>query len=437
MTVTEPKLWSPGETDFSTTESLLTRRLRIGSLSSRVSYPRISDTGDDLGDWWSAYLRGTPLSQEAHRGQVRTLDLFCGPGGLALGFGQACAELGYEFISQGAVDDDTGALDVYAANHSPEIAIGNSVRSLIDYQIRGVGAKARFLYEPEIIDPVAEQLVGQVDAVLAGPPCQGHSNLNNHSRRTDRRNSLYLTVPAFAIATGAPLVVIENVPAVVHDRQQVVESTRTLLQNAGYEVVTGRIRADRLGWPQTRQRMFLIARKDAAPVDLEELELAFSDEPRSVWWAIGDLEDEPVDDRLVLDVDYSEENRSRIDWLFDNDSHDLPNAERPDCHREGTTYNAVYGRMYEDRPAPTITSGFLTPGRGRFVHPTRRRTLTPHEAARLQGFPDGYVFHPQPDLVSSKAQLTKWIGDAVPMPLGFLAGLAVLGGDEAWVPTVI
>ena len=73
----------------------------------------------------------------------------------------------------------------------------------------------------------------------------------------------------------------------------------------------------------------------------------------------------------------SDANRRRIDWLFDNDAHDLPLSERPDCHRDGTTYNAVYGRLYPDRPAPTITTGFLTPGRGRYIHPTRRRVLTP------------------------------------------------------------
>lgn len=59
--------------------------------------------------------------------------------------------------------------------------------------------------------------------------------------------------------------------------------------------------------------------------------------------------------------------------------------------------------------------------------------LPPHEAARLQGFPDGYDFHPHSQ-ASSKAQLGKWIGDAVPMPLGFAAGLATLGGAELWTP---
>lgn len=419
---------------FAREGALLHRDLTIGALSARASYNVDTTSGGDLGDWWTAFLRGSPLENVDHRGTVRGLDLFCGPGGLALGFSQACAELGYDFVSEAAIDDDAGAVDVYATNHGTRRRISASVRSLIDFQFRGQGERARFLYDPEIVDERAADLVGQVDVVLAGPPCQGHSNLNNHTRRTDRRNELYLTVPAFAIATGASMVVIENVPAVIHDRQQVVATTKKLLENAGYSVVLGRAFADRLGWPQTRQRFFLLARKDSAPMDIEVVGAAIASEQRSMWWAIEDLEDEPIDGRMVVEAGYSDENRRRIDWLFDNDKHDLPPSERPECHQDGTTYNAVYGRMYRDKPAPTITTGFLTPGRGRYIHPTRRRTLTPHEAARLQGFPDGYNFHPYTDRASSKAQLTKWIGDAVPMPLGFVAGLSVLGGAVAWEP---
>lgn len=437
MTTIEAPAKLIAATSFEVADGWIHRDLAVGETSARASFPIDRSSGDDLGDWWRSYLEGHRAVSSEKRGPVRTLDLFCGPGGLALGFAQACAELGYEFVSQGAIDDDAGALEVYAANNGTRHRISESVRSLLDYQIRGRGETARFLYPPEVVDEVALPLVGQVDAILAGPPCQGHSNLNNHTRRIDKRNDLYLTVPAFAVAVNASLVVIENVPAVVHDKQNVVATTKTLLEDAGYRVSMGKISADALGWPQTRQRFFLVARKDATPVDLLALGDALADEPRGVLWAIDDLADEPVDGRMVLDVEFSEENRYRIDWLFENDAYDLPNDERPVCHQGGTTYHAVYGRMLPGLPAPTITTGFLTPGRGRYVHPTRRRTLTPHEAARLQGFPDGYDFHPRGDPPSSKAQLTKWIGDAVPMPLGFLAGLSVLGGEVPWATGIL
>jgi DNA (cytosine-5)-methyltransferase 1 len=385
-------------------------------------------TGDGRGDWWRAFLDGQRPVAGVARGRVRSLDLFCGPGGLALGFGQAARELGYELISEAAVDADAAATKVYRTNHETRVVAAKSVSSLIDFQVRGVSDQSRFRYQPEVIDETFAQLAGSVDVVLAGPPCQGHSNLNNHTRRSDRRNELYLTVPAFAIALNASMVVIENVPAVVHDRQQVVSTTTRLLRDAGYEVTAGRFMADRMGWPQTRQRFFLLARKLHTPLDPKLVQGMLEEpKPRSLWWALEDLEDAPVDGLMTLAVDWSEENQRRIQWLFENDAHDLPPSERPECHQEGTTYNAVYGRLYKDRPAPTITSGFMTPGRGRFIHPTRLRTLTPREAARLQGFPDTYRFHPDERNPSSKMQLAKWIGDAVPMPLGHAAGVAVLG----------
>ncbi len=385
--------------------------------------------GDLRGGWLQAYLHGVRSTLESTAlPSVRTAELFCGPGGLALGFGEACREIGSRLESEAAVDQDAGAVAVYASNHGTKVRTNCSASELADHRIRGAGDSARYVYEPELIHEDWIPLVGKVDAVLAGPPCQGHSNLNNHTRRTDRRNDLYLTVPAVAIALGADVVVIENVPAVVHDRSQVVRTTEWLLKDHGYHVETGVLSAVRMGWPQTRQRFFIVARRSAPPVPLADVQAALSGGPtRSVTWAIGDLAETPFDQRLHLDVELSEDNRRRIDFLFDENLHDLPNSQRPECHQDGTTYNSVYGRLHADRPAPTLTTGFMTPGRGRYIHPSLRRTLTPWEAARLQGFPDTYDFFPDPKNPPTKLKITKWIGDAVPMPLGFAAGLSALG----------
>ena len=223
--------------------------------------------------------------------------------------------------------------------------------------------------------------------------------------------------------------VIENVPAVLHDSSQVVETTRRLLELAGYTVECGTVSAIRFGWPQTRQRFFMVARRSRPPLPIAAVQDALDDGSRhDVMWAISDLVGKPFDQRLHLHADLSEENLRRIAFLFDEQKYDLPAKERPECHRDGTTYNAVYGRLHPNKPAPTITTGFLTPGRGRYIHPFERRTLTPHEAARLQGFPDGYNFFPNANNPTTKLNLTKWIGDAVPMPLGYVAGISALGG---------
>ncbi len=121
----------------------------------------------------------------------------------------------------------------------------------------------------------------------------------------------------------------------------------------------------------------------------------------------------------------SEENKKRIDWLFDRNENDLPDHIRPYCHQNGHSYKSVYGRLKWDEPSGTITTGFLTPGRGRYIHPKERRALTPHEGARIQGFPDSFSFV-FPGAQSYKVKLSKVIGDAVPPALGYVVGIAAL-----------
>lgn len=414
---------------FTRDGSRVTKHIALPNRSIDAEREVPSSSSDIRGDWLRGFLAGTPITVDAPQAPpVRTVELFCGPGGLGLGFGEACRELGTDLESEACVDPDAGAVGVYAANHGTKLRSTQSASEIVDYQIKGRGDAAEYFYEPEMIGSEWEGLVGRVDAILAGPPCQGHSNLNNHTRRVDARNELYLTVPAAAVALGADIVVIENVTAVVHDSSQVVATTRALLRNAGYKVTEGVFSAPDMGWPQSRKRYFLIARRSAAPIEIADVSEALRDETtRGALWAIEDLVDKPFDDRLQISTAMSEENQRRIEYLFEHDLYNLPNSERPDCHKDGTTYGSVYGRMYPDRPAPTITTGFMTPGRGRFIHPLLPRTLTPWEAARIQGFPDTYNFFPDPANPPTKSKLAKWIGDAVPSPLGYAAGISALG----------
>lgn len=384
-------------------------------------------SGDPRGDWWRSYLQGSLPESDVNPGaSVSVVDLFCGSGGLSQGFKTAARELGLSPSVAAAADQDAEAVDVYVANHRPSLALTKSISTFVDFRVKGVRESARFHYEPEIVHEAFGELIGTVDVLLAGPPCQGHSNLNNVTRRRDKRNELYLTVPAIAVALGVQVVIIENVPEVLRDHKGVVTTTVRLLEESGYHVTSSTLNAAKLGWPQRRRRFFLVARRDRAPLSLDVVASALADEARSTMWAIEDLVDVPQDDFMFRQPELSEENRQRVEWLFDNDAYDLALSERPDCHQDGTTYMSVYGRMHPDEPAQTITTGFMTPGRGRYVHPTRRRVINPREAARLQGFPDTYDFAGGGDELPSTAKLCKWIGDAVPMPLGYAATLAAL-----------
>lgn len=409
-------------------------RLELGMGDATVEHIRrragsLVDS-DGFAEWWGSYIRGARPAPVRGLTQLRFIDLFSSVGGLSLGAMEAAAVLGMRGIPLLAADVDERALQVYRSNLRPREVAADSVRGMFDFRISGSGDHARFAYDPEAVDPRVATLKGSVDLILAGPPCQGHSSLNNHSRHEDPKNLLYLTVPAAAVALDVKHVVIENVPNVVADRHGVVHTTLGLLRDAGYRVSYGVVAADQVGWAQSRRRFFLVASKETEPLDVIELQRAASHAALPVSWLLDDLAEQDLDDDDVMRSvpKLSEENDKRVNWLHDNDEYDLPNELRPECHQQGTTYFATYGRMHRDRPAPTITGGFLSPGRGRFVHPSRRRVLTPREAARVQGFPDWFDFVSNPANPPSRTELGRWIGNAVPSVLGFLATLSALGG---------
>ena len=258
-------------------------------------------------------------------------------------------------------------------------------------------------------------MVGRVDFLLGGPPCQGHSDLNNRTRRDDQRNELYLVMARAAEFLRPRVIIIENVPAVAHDIRGVVERTSRYLRRLGYEVRSDIVSLHGLGVPQRRRRHVLIA----VVGDTDWLEgvfhhLAAGNCARNLAWAIGDLEGGNNGDPLHIPSKVSRVNTNRINWLHDNAAFDLPDALRPDCHRlRKHSYKSVYGRLRWEAPAQTITTGFSSMGQGRYVHPSLKRTITPREAARLQFFPDFFDFA----VVKRRTAWSQMIGNAVPPKL--------------------
>lgn len=423
---------------YSISNGRVLRTVNIASKSwtSAVEYRADSGLEPDAA-WWQSYLRGgnvyvTPSTEKPEK--IRSVDAFCGSGGLTLGAVQAAIATGRILESVAAIDVDDDGLAIHKANFGTKYTLGCNASSLVDWHVSGEGDKSRFAYDPDILDANLAAEVGKIDLFLAGPPCQGHSNLNNKTRREDPRNLLYVTAVALGVGLKAKSIVIENVPEVINDRSDVVTTAKALLKSAGYEWIdSGVLAADKLGGAQTRKRFFLVASRVVSSereLTIKGVAKGLKNSARPLSWAIGDLLRDPSDESgtSVMDTTpaMSADNVTRIQHLFENDLHDLPNEIRPNCHRNGHTYPSVYGRLWWDKPSQTITTGFLSPGRGRYVHPLRPRVITPHEAARIQFFPDAFSFLVDRDNPPSRTGLQKWIGDAVPPLLGYAAVLTLM-----------
>lgn len=344
---------------------------------------------------------------------LRTADLFSGCGVMSLGVWEAARAIGRRMVPAVALDVNPHAIGVYKRNFPDVSARMDPVERYLDGELGKPATPT---------EKVFTSALGSVDFLIGGPPCQGHSNLNNHTRRNDPKNLLYLRMARFAELVRPRSIVIENVSAVLHDRGRVVDLTIAELRRLGYEVDHGVVEVSTLGAPQTRRRHVVMASLDFAP-NLQRTLAMYARPATTVEWAIGDLA--CIETRGLLDVPSktSRKNQKRIDWLFKNDKHDLPDSLRPDCHKlKKHSYKSVYGRMFWTKPSQTITSGFTSMGQGRYVHPKLPRTITPHEAARLQFVPDFFTFGDQ----TPRTGLSEMIGNAVPTKLTYVLALELL-----------
>jgi len=383
----------------------------------KSSIPSLGEEGQNLAAIFDrSWLRSQnrPPS-DGLNGEIRIADLFCGAGGISLGIEEATRALGLKVRHVFAADVMKEALSTYDYNFSPNILESCPIESVLDMPL---GSR------PSTAEMSLRQKLGHIDLVVGGPPCQGHSSLNNHTRGQDPKNTLYDRMARFAEIVKPSHIVIENVPGVRSDKDGVFNRTFEALETQGYRVDAHKLEAERIGVPQKRHRTVLVASR-VAPIYsgfLRDITLAQETAARDVKWAIGDLLQTESHDLLDSVTDVSDESQRRIDWLFDNDEHDLPDSMRPDCHRtKKHTYKSVYGRLFWDESAWTITTGFQVMGQGRFLHPIRRRVITPHEAARLQFFPDYFRF-----VANSRKGFAKLIGNAVPPKLAYVVALSLL-----------
>jgi DNA (cytosine-5)-methyltransferase 1 len=318
---------------------------------------------------------------------IDLIDLFSGCGGLSAGF-RLYANRVPAYRLAAALDIDTDANATYLRNlgHAPFAADAHAVAS------SGLLWR-RFLRR-------ADRRAGNLTVVAGGPPCQGFSSHRKTLAGCEALNVLLPDFARLAVRLAPAAVLLENVPELVTDRSWPYHAEATdVLRGAGYVVRTRICNFAGFGLPQERFRVLTLALR--RPFAMPEPFLT-RPEYRTVRQAIGHLPPAAPGRPNAVDPDHARPGH-RPGTLatiaaVPRDGGRRPPDAGPDClrrlaQRNGKAgYDDVYGRLWWDRPAVTITSYARNPASGRFLHPEQDRGLTVREAALLQGFPAEYRF---------------------------------------------
>lgn len=331
-------------------------------------------------NWWRA---GRTVAD----GPIDVIDFFSGAGGMSAGF-RAVNGIAPAFRHILAVDIDAVANATYQRNLglTPVLADVSSLR--------------RRKKELDALIRDSDRRPDHPLVVIGCAPCQGFSSHRNQSAVPDVRNDLFEDFAVIAVQLKADFIVIENVSELCTDRHWPrVKRVRSTLEKAGYQVHLAVHNFAEFGLPQERFRAVMLAsRQNFQPPQ----GFITRSEFRTVRDVIGMLPavQPGVPDQLDPLHQSAGHRASTIDMIktvprdggrrrFDTGPASLQALQL----RQGKPgYEDVYGRLFWDRPAITITHYARNPASGRFVHPEQDRGLTAREAALLQGFPREYEF---------------------------------------------
>lgn len=348
-------------------------------------------------------------------GTVQVVDLFCGAGGLSAGF-EIVGRAVPSYRLAAAADFDPASVLTYSAN----LPIAPACVDLAK-----VGDNPSDFVRSLGLDRSAPVVV------LGGPPCQGFSaHRKKDAGAPDTRNGLIEAFAKICLAIQPDFVVFENVPEVTSKKHwKHFEKLRRDLEAAGYFTKAQIHNLASFGVPQARFRTLLIAGRKPFEFPVGFLQAS---EYRTVRQAIGHL---PAIKPGVSDVDpmhvTSKHRPSTIATIAQvpADGGSRPKGVGPRCLQEVDGFRDVYGRLYWERPANTITGFARNPASGRFAHPAQNRGLSIREAALLQGFPPDYEFQGPMD-----ARFLQ-VGNAVPPVFAVYLAAHLLGElmtDTQW-----
>ena len=339
----------------------------------------------------------------------KIIDLFCGCGGLSLGFEMA----GFE--SALAIDLWKDAIVTYNHNREHKVGICEDIHNLSDEYLESLNRD------------------GDIVGVIGGPPCQGYSTVGTRDIN-DPRNHLYIQYCRVVEKVRPQFFVLENVKGLTTLMGGMFkDDIYNRFTALGYRVVYKIINASHYGVPQNRQRVFFVGIRD------EEFTFPEADERHIITCsdALSDLP--PLDDTngdcLVHDylcvpqneyqkwvrngsqtilnhqiTKHSEQTKEIISMIPDGGKiKDLP-KEYWDIRK----YNKAFERMSSQRPSNTVDTGHRN-----YFHYSENRIPTARENARLQSFPDTFEF------LGTRTSQYKQIGNAVPPLLAYAIAKAI------------
>ncbi|WP_104735531.1 DNA cytosine methyltransferase [Hanstruepera ponticola] len=359
---------------------------------------------------------------------MNVIDLFSGCGGLALGFKWA----GFNTLL--ASDVDENCEKTYKFNFPRVPFIREDLRDISTNQIKS-------------------QVTESVDVVIGGPPCQGFSlaNKNRNKVKHDPRNELFYEFVRVVTDLQPKAFVMENVRGLLSmQKGKVIQLMKEEFENAGfgYDVDYKVLLASDYGVPQNRQRVIMIGiRKD---LNIKpEFPIQTHDRPITVWEAISDLPqikasegEEKMAYKSHAENKYQAFMRQSSSAVFNHvamrhtkrliDRFQVIKAGQSLAHvpqehaavkrgkpkeKSKIVFSQNNQRLHADRPAPTIAASFQS----NFIHPYLHRNFTAREGARLQSFPDDFIFQGMRTKMSWEKGLSQYqqIGNAVPPLLGY------------------
>lgn len=344
-------------------------------------------------------------------------DLFAGVGGLSQGFIKAGCDIAF------AVEFDREIAAAYQKNHPQTEVFAEDICQLNIEDI-----KRRH--------PI-------IDIVMGGPPCQGFSQKGKRLSLNDPRNFLFKQFVRFVNAYKPKYFVLENVPNIIttsngYFKEQIIHEFKEL----GYDVCCGILHASDFGVPQDRRRAVFIGQMGKLEVKLPtpngyktSIKDAIYDLP---FIASGEGQEESKYDKEPTSTFQKQlRNGSTILYNHTATKHSKDAIEKlklipkgmgkevlPEHMLTKSIYSGTWSRLLEDGIAPTITTRFDTPSSGRFTHPILHRCLTVREAARIQTFPDSFIFY------GPRGSQMKQVGNAVPPMLAYAIANVIVENEK-------